>query len=201
MRRLLFVRASIFGEAGQSSQLADAFLQRFVQQNPAATVVVRDVLSPPLPHLDAATFAAFGKPTEALTPADQALLRLSDTLIAELETSTDLLIGLPMYNFGLPSAFKAWIDHISRGRRTFRYTAKGPEGLLRNIGQSWVIAARGGQYHGTPLDTQTPYLATMLGFLGIAAPTFIYAEGMARPDARDNSLAAARHTIEELALR
>ena len=200
MRRLLFVRASIFGDAGQSSQLCTAFLQRFARANPDSTVVVRDVQNPALPHLDAATFAAFGKPPDALASADRDLLQLSEELIVELEAATDLLIGLPMYNFAIPSAFKAWIDHVARGRRTFRYTASGPEGLLKHIRNCWVIAARGGQYQSTPFDTQTPYLTQMFGFLGIAPPTFIYAEGMARPDVRDGSLTKARHAIEQLAL-
>ncbi len=201
MRRLLFVRASIFGDAGQSSQLCTAFLERFAQTNPDSAVVVRDVQNPPLPHLDAATFAAFGKPADSLTSADHERLALSEELIGELEAATDLLIGLPMYNFAIPSAFKAWIDHVARGRRTFRYTATGPEGMLKNIRHCWIVAARGGQYQSTSLDTQTPYVTNMFGFLGIGPPTFIYAEGMARPDVRDGSLTKARQTIAQLSLR
>lgn len=200
MRRLLFVRASIFGDGGQSSQLAELFVERFRRVHPDSTVVVRDVLDPPLPHLDAATFAAFGKAPDVLTDADRALMRLSDELIGELEAAGDLLIAMPLYNFGVPSAFKAWIDHVARARRTFRYTPKGPEGLLRNVGNCWVIAARGGQYQGTPRENQVPYLNTMLGFLGIATPQFVFAEALLRPDLRDDSLAKARIAIEQLAL-
>ena len=200
MHRLLFVRASIFGDGGQSSQLADLFLARFAQVHPDAEVLVRDVQNPAIPHLDAATYAAFGKPEDALTVADRALLSLSEELIAELEAATALLIAMPLYNFGVPSAFKAWIDHVARARRTFRYTPKGPEGLLRNIGNCWVIAARGGQYQGTPRENQVPYLNTMLGFLGIPAPQFVFAEALLRPDLRDGSLDKARRAIEQLAL-
>ncbi len=199
-RRLLFVRASIFGADGQSSQLADAFVQRFVKTHPGSKIVVRDVQSPPLPHLDAATFLAFGKPADALTPHDAGQLRLSDELIGELEGATDLLIAMPLYNFGVPSAFKAWIDHVTRAQRTFRVGARGAEGMLGNIGHCWVIAARGGQYQGTPRENQVPYLTTMLGFLGVPAPTFVFAEAMLRPDLRDDSLAKAREAIEQLAL-
>jgi FMN-dependent NADH-azoreductase len=200
MRKLLFVRGSIFGDEGQSSKLADAFLQRFTAAHRGARVVVRDVQQPAVPHLDAATFEAFGKLPDAVTDADQALLRLSDALIAELRAATDLLIALPLYNFSIPSAFKAWIDHIARNRQTFRYTEKGPEGLLGNIGNCWVMAARGGQYRDTANDTQTPYLTTMLGFLGIPKPTFVYAEGLARPDVRAKSLANAHEAVAQLAL-
>jgi FMN-dependent NADH-azoreductase len=200
MRHLLFVRGSIFGDEGQSSKLADAFLRRFTAAHPHATVAVRDVQQPPLPHLDAATFQAFLKPPEALTDADRALLQLSDELIAELKTATDLLIALPLYNFSIPSAFKAWIDHVARVRTTFRYTASGPEGLLGNIRNCWIMAARGGQYHGTMNDTQTPYVTLMLGFLGIPKPVFVYAEGLSRPDVRQQSLADATAAVAQLEL-
>jgi len=198
MRNLLFVRGSIFGDEGQSSKLADAFVRRFSAAHPDATVVIRDVQRPALPHLDAATFQAFVKPPETLTDADRPLLQLSDELIAELRAATDLLIALPLYNFAIPSAFKAWIDHVARVRQTFRYTASGPEGMLRNIHNCWIMAARGGQYRDTANDTQTPYVTLMLGFLGIPKPTFVYAEGLSRPDARVQSLANANAAVAQL---
>ena len=208
MTTILQINSSLHGEGAQSSRLASEFVAalRGSPERKGATpvagsrVIVRDLSSAPTPHLTAERLTALSTAAAERTLDQQRIVTESDELIDELKRADVVVIGLPMYNFGLPSAFKAWIDHISRGRRTFRYTAKGPEGLLRNIEHCWVIAARGGQYHGTPLDTQTPYLATMLGFLGIAAPTFIYAEGMARPDLRDDSLASARHTIEQLAL-
>jgi FMN-dependent NADH-azoreductase len=200
MQRLLYVKASIFGDDGQSSQLARRFLERFAQAHDDATVVARDVQNPAIPHLDATTYAAFGKPAEALTSVDRELLRLSDALIAELEAADALVIAMPLYNFGVPSAFKAWIDHVARAQRTFRYTAQGPEGLLGNIRRCWVVASRGGQYQGTPRENQVPYLTTMLGFLGIAPPQFVFAEGLLRPDYRDAALAGAQRAIEQLAL-
>ena len=200
-RRLLFVRASIFGAGGQSSQLADSFIKRFLETHPGSKVVVRDVQSPALPHLDAATFVAFGKPSAALTPDEIDQLRLSDELISELESATDLLIGMPLYNFGVPSAFKAWIDHVTRAQRTFRVGARGAVGMLGHLKHCWVIAARGGQYQGTPRENQVPYLTTMLGFLGIPAPTFVFAEAMLRPDLKDDSLAKARDAIAQLDLQ
>jgi FMN-dependent NADH-azoreductase len=130
----LFVRASIFGAGGQSSQLADAFIQRFLKTHPGSKVTVRDVQSPPLPHLDAATFLAFGKPADARTPEEVGQLRLSDELIGELENGHRPVDRMPLYNFGVPSAFKAWIDHCSRaahvlGRcaRRSRYARPHPE--------------------------------------------------------------------------
>jgi FMN-dependent NADH-azoreductase len=200
MRRLLYVRASIFGNDGRSSQLAEVFVEKYQRAHTDAAVIVRDVQNPPLPHLDAATFAAFGKPADALSAADRERLALSDALIGELESANDLLIGMPLYNFGVPSAFKAWIDHVTRAGRTFKAGPRGAEGQLRNIERCWVIAARGGQYANTPRENQVPYLTTMLGFLGIATPQFVFAEAMLRPDLRDASLDGARRTIEQIEL-
>ena len=200
MHRLLYVRASIFGGNGRSSQLADILIERYRASHSDADVVVRDVQNPPLPHLDAATFAAFAKPPAALTADDRARVRVSDELIGELEAADDLLIGMPMYNFGVPSAFKAWIDHVTRVNKTFKAGPKGSEGQLRNIRRCWIVAARGGQYAQTPRENQVPYLTTMLGFLGIVAPQFVFAEAMLRPDLRDASLDNARRAIEQLEL-
>jgi FMN-dependent NADH-azoreductase len=200
VRNLLYVRCSLFGEDGESSRLAMRLVRRFQAIHPDAALTVRDVQRPPLPHLDAATFRAFALQGDALTPEDRDRLRLSDRLIAELAAASDLLIALPLYNFSIPSAFKAWIDHVTRARATFRYTAHGAEGLLGNIERCWVIAARGGVYQGTPTDTQSPYLRLMLGFLGIAPPTFVYAEGLARPNLRDAALEAAGRAVDELPL-
>jgi len=200
MHRLLYVRASIFGGDGRSSQLAESLVEKYRHAHADAAVVVRDVQNPPLPHLDAATFAAFATPASALTADDRARLSLSDELIGELEATDDLLIGMPMYNFGVPSAFKAWIDHVTRVNRTFKAGAKGAEGQLRNIRRCWIVAARGGQYAETPRENQVPYLTTMLGFLGIVSPQFIFAEAMLRPDMRDASFDKARRTIEQIEL-
>jgi FMN-dependent NADH-azoreductase len=200
MHRLLYVRASIFGGDGRSSQLAELFVEKYRRAYGDAAVAVRDVQDPPLPHLDAATFAAFGKPADALTAADRERLRLSDALIDELESANDLLIGMPLYNFGVPSAFKAWIDHVTRAGKTFKAGPRGVEGQLRNIERCWIVAARGGQYQGTPRENQVPYLTTMLGFLGIVAPQFVFAEAMLRPDVRDASFDDARRVIEQIEL-
>lgn len=200
MRNLLYVRCSLFGEDGESSRLATRLVQRFQRAHPDAAMILRDVQQPPLPHLDAATFHAFAQAPDELTHEDRDRLHLSDRLIAELAGASDLLIALPLYNFSIPSAFKAWIDHVTRARSTFRYTERGAEGMLGNIERCWVITARGGVYHDTPNDTQTPYLKLMLGFLGIAPPTFVYAEGLARPNLRDTALEAARRAVDELPL-
>jgi FMN-dependent NADH-azoreductase len=89
-----------------------------------------------------------------------------------------VVLGVPMYNFGVPAALKNWIDAISRAKVTFQYTANGPEGLLKGK-KIYVVLTRGGQYRNTPSDTQVPYLRTVLSFLGMTDIQFIYAEGLA----------------------
>jgi FMN-dependent NADH-azoreductase len=111
-----------------------------------------------------------------------------------------LVLGLPMYNFGVPAQLKSYFDHIARAGVTFRYTATGPEGLLPNI-KTHVFAARGGLYVGTPNDSQTPYVRSFLGFLGIRDVEFVYAEGLNMgPEPKAASLAKAGAVIEALAV-
>ncbi len=105
------------------------------------------------------------------------------------------MIGAPMYNFGISSQLKTYFDFIARAGITFQYTANGPEGLVLGK-KAYVVTARGGKYHGTPHDSQTPYLKSFLGFLGMTDVSFIHAEGLAMgPDAASEALASAREAI------
>jgi FMN-dependent NADH-azoreductase len=109
-----------------------------------------------------------------------------------------LVLGLPMYNFGLPSQLKSYFDHVARAGVTFKYTDKGPVGLLAGK-KAYVFATRGGAYAGTSKDTQTAYVRDFLAFLGIAEVEFVYAEGLAMGEAvRDASLAKARQAVQNL---
>ncbi len=96
----------------------------------------------------------------------------------ELKRADVIVLGLPMYNFGVPSSVRAYFDHVARAGVTFRYTSAGPEGLLKGK-QLVVFATRGGKYAGTPADTQTGYVKQFFRFLGIEDISFIYAEGLA----------------------
>lgn len=198
MNTLLQLNTSMFSSGGQSSKLAEQFVAAWRGQNPRAQVMVRDIAGDPVPHLDAARFQAFLAKPEARTVEQQAIVRYSDQLIAELKRADVIVIGLPMYNFGVPSTLKAYFDHIARAGVTFRYTESGPVGLLTGK-KAYVIAARGGKYAGTPRDTQTGYVRDILRFLGIGEVEFVYAEGLAISDAsRSESLARARGAIERL---
>ena len=187
----LLLKTSLFGDAGQSSQLATDFAERR-----GGRVVVRDLAKDPVPHLTAERFQAFLAKPEARTPEQQAIVDDSDRLIAELAQADTLVIGLPMYNFALPSTLKAYFDHIARAGVTFKYTDKGAVGLLTGK-KAYVIVARGGLYG--PQHLHTHYVRDFLAFLGIIDVEFVYAEGLAvSPAAKEAALAKARAQIARL---
>jgi FMN-dependent NADH-azoreductase len=200
MTVLLQINASISHHEGQSSRLANQFVAAFKARNPDAKLVLRDVAAVgAVPHLDGQRFGAFIAPPEARTAEQHAVVAYSDVLIDEIRQADVIVLGLPMYNFGLPSQLKAYFDHIARAGVTFKYTDKGPVGLLTGK-KAYVFAARGGRYAGTPLDTQTSYVRDFLRFLGIDEVEFIYAEGLAMgSESKEASLVKAAAEIARLA--
>lgn len=198
MSTLLQINSSILGGQGQSSQLADAFVAQWLAQNSGGRVIKRDLALEPVPHLDGERFQALLTAPEQRDAAQRAVVEYSDALIAELREADTLVIGLPLYNFGTPSALKAYFDHVARAGITFRYTANGPEGLL-NDRPTTVVAARGGLYAGTAADLQTGFIRNFLGFLGIRSVEFVYAEGL-NIDAttRETALARAQSDLQSL---
>jgi FMN-dependent NADH-azoreductase len=198
MKNLLQINTSIFSDGGQSSQLAQRFVTAWREANPHAKVTVRDLAKEPIPHLDAAGFGAFLAKPEERTAEQQAAAAYSDALIAELKAADVIVLGLPLYNFGLPSTLKAYFDQLGRAGSTFRYTAEGPVGLLTGK-KAYVFAARGGLYKGTPKDTQTAYVRDFLAFIGITDVEFVHAEGLAISEAaKSASLAGAHRDIANL---
>ena len=196
---LLQLNTSLFSGDGQSSRLADAFVAKFRAANPAAEIIVRDLARDPVPHLDAQRFGAFIAKPESRTPAQHATVAYSDELIGELKRADVIVVGLPMYNFGVPSTLKAYFDHVARAGVTFRYTEKGPVGLL-NGKKAYLLATRGGRYAGTALDFETGFVRQFLQFVGIDDVEFVYAEGLAIGDAsRKAALTAAEGAIDRLA--
>src|SRR6202142_1090212 len=200
MTTLLQINASINNGNGESSRLANQFVAAFQKSRPKATVVVRDVAAAePVPHLNAERFGAFITKPEQGSAAQPSVVAYSDTLINELKQADVIVLGLPMYNFGVPSQLKAYFDHIARAGVTFRYTEKGAVGQLSGK-KVYVFAARGGLYAGTPLDTQTSYVRDFLRFIGITDVEFVYAEGLAiSPQSKQAGLAKAAAEIARLA--
>jgi len=199
MSTLLQLNSSIHGSQGQSSQLADEFVAAWKSNHRQGEVIRRDLSRHPVPHLTAERFAAFLAAPEQRTPEQASAAADSDALIEELQAADVIVIGLPMYNFGVPSTLKAYFDHVARAGITFRYTENGPVGLLQNK-RAVIIATRGGQYAGTPADSQTNHVRTILNFLGIQDVQFVYAEGLAMgEDLQREAVSQAQAALKQAA--
>ncbi|MCT6700827.1 FMN-dependent NADH-azoreductase [Rheinheimera sp. 4Y26] len=195
MRNILVVNSSISGEKGQSSQLIHSFLSALPA---SAKVQELDLNQAGLTHLTMPEIAAWMTPENDRSADQQQLAAVSDGLIAQVKAADVILIGVPMYNFGVPSQLKAWFDRIARAGVTFKYTDKGPVGLLDDKPVVFFLT-RGGLYKDLPQDTQTPYLVNFFNFIGLRNLHFIFAEGLnmgAEPAAA--ALEAARVAIAEL---
>jgi FMN-dependent NADH-azoreductase len=198
MKTLLQINASIFADGSQSTRLADRFVAGWRAHHPGASVIVRDLGREPVPHLTAERFGAFLAKPEERTAAQREALAQSARLIDELKRADLVVVGLPMYNFGVPSTLKAYFDHVARAGVTFRYTETGPVGLLAGK-RAVVFATRGGLYAGTPKDSQTTYVRDFLRFIGIESVHFVYAEGLGMgAERKEAALRDAHDTISQL---
>lgn len=198
MTTILQINTSLFGANGQSSRLAAEFAEAQAGST-GANIVVRDLAQDPPPHLTAERFSAFATPAAERTVDQLRHVAESDALIEELRAADVLVLGLPMYNFGVPSTLRAYFDHLARVGVTFRYTAEGPVGLLTGK-KAYVLATRGGRHAGTASDMQSAYVRQFLGFIGIRDVEFVYAEGLAfGPEQREQAISAATARIHQLA--
>ncbi len=201
MTKVLIIDSAATGQASVSRKLTAQFTERLRELDPAARITRRDIGTSPIPHLTEATVGAI-RGAEAETDEARAALALSDLLVAEVKEADVIVIGAPMYNFGIPSTLKAWFDHVLRAGVTFRYTAEGPEGFLKGK-RAIVIESRAGLYSEGPLawmDSQEPHLRTLLGFVGITDVTFVRAEKLAfGPDAASEAIADAARQLSGIA--
>lgn len=197
MNKLLLINSSLNGKQGNSWQLAEKFVQQLAKATDIQ-ITERDLDGTDLPHLSGAEMAAWMTPADQRNDEQQRLAGLSDKLIEELKAHDIIVIGMPMYNFGVPSVFKSWVDRVARAGITFRYTENGPVGLLEGK-KVYVLAARGGLYQGTPKDSQTQYLQDVLAFMGMTEVEFVYAEGLNMgPEAANQGFSQADEKISEL---
>ncbi|EOX4968720.1 FMN-dependent NADH-azoreductase [Vibrio alginolyticus] len=172
MSRVLALKSSILGDYSQSNKLVENFIKNVDQDK----LTVRDLAANPLPVMDFAVATAL-RATEDLSQEQQAVVDLSDTLIEEVKAADTLVIAAPMYNFTIPTQLKNWIDLIARAGVTFKYTENGVQGLIEGK-KAIVITTRGGIHKDSPTDNVTPYLRTVLGFVGITDVEFVYAEAL-----------------------
>lgn len=192
MSQVLVVNASIQGHNSNSSALT----AHYVAQLSDATIIQRALTPNTVPALSGAEMDAWMTEASDRTSEQSELAKISDDLIAEVQAADTIVVGMPMYNFGAPSTFKAWVDHIARAGVTFRYTENGPEGLLADK-KVIVAIASGGKYKDTPMDTLTPWLRTFFNFLGLSDVHFVYAEGLAMGEP-ESVLNAAKAELEAL---
>ena len=193
MSNILVIRSSANGAASVSNGLIDGFLAAV---SPDILVVDRDLDSDPVPHVTSQTLAGIGRKAPE-TAQSQAARELSDRLIGELQAADVLVLGVPMYNFGMPSTLKSWFDHVLRAGATFRYTASGPEGLVTAT-RAIIVAARAGAYgDNAPVDYQIGHVRTLLSFIGITEIEVVVAEGLAK--GADAATAEASAKLDALA--
>jgi FMN-dependent NADH-azoreductase len=172
--RVLEISASARSSGSVSRELTRDLIDALDDRHGNVRTIRRD-LSQGIPFVDEAWIDANFTPEEARTDAHREALALSDTLVAELKEADVLVIGVPLYNFSIPAALKAWIDMVARARVTFRYTAGGPEGLLEGK-KAYLVVATGGVSVGSDMDFATPYLRHALAFIGITDVEVIAAE-------------------------
>ena len=186
--KLLKIDSSALGTHSATRELTQALTARWMHDRPNADLAVRDLDANPLPHLTHETLA--GKDAE-----------LGAEVMAEFLAADVIVLGAPMYNFGVPSTLKAWIDRIAVAGKTFRYTANGPEGLVK--GKKVIVASARGSAYGenSPADFQEAYLRQVFGFLGVTDIEFVRAEGLGlSPDHRAKAMQAALAGIAQAPL-
>ncbi|HET8934865.1 MAG TPA: NAD(P)H-dependent oxidoreductase [Polyangiales bacterium] len=198
MTTILQITSSSRGAASHSNCLAEELSARLLEQHHAPRLIRRDLAAQAVHVLDPEAFAALGAASQARTAAQHQLIEQYDALIAEIRAADLIVLAAPMYNFAVPVQLKAYFDAIARAGVTFRYTSQGPIGLLTGK-KVFVVLTRGGVHRDRPSDNQTPFLRSMLAFLGMTDVEYIYAEGLSMGDeARRKGLASARAAIAAL---
>ncbi len=195
MTHILTIHSSARRSGSFSRKLADELIEQLRKTHGDVSVTHRDVA-------EGLTFPTENWLTDRTVPKhersrdQEAALIQTDELVAELQQADILIVGAPTYNFGIPAALKAWIDHVAQPGRTFRYTENGPVGLLSDT-KVFVVNASGGVPAGSPADFVTPYLKHVFGFLGITDVEFIAADQLVMSE--DDSLKRARSVIDRVA--
>ena len=182
MSTLLHIDSSPLYGRSVSRQLTGAFVAEWKSSHPDGTVVYRDLNATSIPPISAEWVGAAYTPEATRTPQQKELLKLSDSLLAELEQADEYVFGVPMHNFGVPSVLKLWIDQIARAGRTFSYSDGGPKGLIVGKKATFIIATGGiydAQTQMASFNFVEPYLRSVFGFLGVTDATFLTAGGTA----------------------
>ncbi|SFM52493.1 FMN-dependent NADH-azoreductase [Rugamonas rubra] len=188
---ILQINSSARSTGSESTRLADAIVAKLSASAANVSLTRRDLAAQPHPVLDEATLQALFTPAEQRSAEQAARVALDDALIAQVQAADVIVIGSPMYNFGITVQLKSWFDAIARAGVTFKYGPTGPVGLLGGK-KVYVAVARGGMHRDGPTDTQLPHLKMFLSFIGLNDVQFVYAEGLnLGPDAMAKAQAQA----------
>lgn len=204
MSKILLITSSPRATASYSTQVAQALAKNLISRHKDSTLIVRDLAVEPPQHIDDSFAIARNTPPEQLSPSQRAVLELSDVLVSELKSADIIIVAAAMVNFGIPSTLKSYIDHILRPGITFRYTEKGPEGLVHGK-KVYLVMARGGIYSEGPmqaLNFQDTYLKVVLRFIGLTDVEVITVEGVAfGADAAAKAVNTAMERVSAVAER
>lgn len=201
MKNILNITSGINGGQSYSTKLANVIIGRIESVYPGSSITTYDLAKNPLPHLEAAHFNAFQVPAELRTTEQQAAAHYSDTAVADLLAADFVVIGVPLYNFSIPSTLKAWIDHIARAGITFSYGENGPKGMVTGK-KVFLALASGGVYSEGPMqgfEDCEAYLRNFLGWLGMNDVTAFRAEGVNMPQLTATALPKAVEAVNEYA--
>ncbi|MCP2025530.1 FMN-dependent NADH-azoreductase [Flavobacterium sp. HSC-32F16] len=200
-QKILRIITSTNGDTSFSNQLSNAVIEKLAAANPEINVKTLDLTKTPLPYLTNSHISAVYAPAETHTAAQTEALKYSDEAIETLLESDIIVIGVPLYNFGIPAVLKGWIDQVARAGKTFSYSAEGPKGLVTDK-KVYLSIASGAIFSEGPYksyDFSESYLRTVLGFLGMTDVTTFRVEGTAIPDFAENALPKALSFVEEFA--
>ncbi len=203
MTQFLHIDSSPRGERSHSRALSGEFITAWRAIHPNDIITYRDLGHNPVPHVNENLLTAIFTPPETHSPEATEAIAISDRLVDEFLAADRYVLGIPMYNFCVPSTFKAYIDQIVRAGKTFNFTKTGYEGLVKGK-KMLVITSRGGVYApgspGAAFDFQETYLRAIFGFLGVIDITFINAENLnLDDDSRALSLANASAAVVQAA--
>ncbi|MBT2623315.1 MULTISPECIES: FMN-dependent NADH-azoreductase [Chryseobacterium] len=195
MANILNIKTSIVGENSISSQLSQTVINQLLEKNPESKVVVRDLATNPIPHLEIHHFSASRIPDEEKNDEQKEASKYSDEALREVQNADIIVIGVPFYNFSFPSTLKSWIDSISVAGKTFSYADGAPKGLLENK-KVYLNFAAGGVYENGLIENVETYLKTLLGFIGITDVEVFKSQGTMMPHLKEENLSKTVSEIE-----
>jgi FMN-dependent NADH-azoreductase len=201
MKKILNIVSSVSGNNSFSIKLSESILEKLQTTYPGSEITTRDLAKHPFPHLEESYLTALFGPEETRAPEHKAAIEHSDAAVKQLLEADIIVIGVPVYNFGIPSTLKSWVDHIVRAGITFNYGANGPEGLVKGK-KVYLAIASGAVFSEGPFkayDFAEPYLRATLGFMGMTDVEVFRIEGTRMAEVKDTAWPKAINKVEQYA--